>query len=34
MRMDSSKSENLLRIKLPNLADLIQPLAKKNNEIA
>jgi dTDP-4-dehydrorhamnose reductase len=34
MRMDSSKFENVLRIKLPNLTDLIQPLAKEYNEIA
>jgi hypothetical protein len=34
MRMDSSKFENVLGIKLPNLTDLIQPLAKEYNEIA
>jgi dTDP-4-dehydrorhamnose reductase len=34
MRMDSSKFENVLEIKLPNLTDLIQLLAKEYNEIA
>jgi dTDP-4-dehydrorhamnose reductase len=34
MRMDSSKFENVLGIKLPNLNDLIQSLAKEYNEIA
>ncbi len=34
MRMDSSKFENVLGIKLPNLIDLIQALAKEYNEIA
>ena len=33
MRMDSSKFENVLGIKLPNLTDLIQQLAKEYNEI-
>jgi dTDP-4-dehydrorhamnose reductase len=34
MRMDSSKFENVLGVKLPNLTDLIQLLAKEYNEIA
>jgi dTDP-4-dehydrorhamnose reductase len=34
MRMDSSKFENVLGVKLPNLTDLIQPLAKEYNEKA
>ena len=33
MRMDSSKFESVLGIELPNLTDLIQPLAKEYNEI-
>ncbi|MEY3788589.1 MAG: hypothetical protein RIQ94_143 [Pseudomonadota bacterium] len=32
MRMDCSKFENALGIKLPNLVDLIQPLAQEYNE--
>jgi dTDP-4-dehydrorhamnose reductase len=34
MRMDISKFENTLGVKLPNLTDLIQPLAQEYNEIA
>jgi dTDP-4-dehydrorhamnose reductase len=33
MRMDSSKFENVLGVKLPHLADLIQQLAQEYNEI-
>jgi len=34
MRMDSTKFESALGVKLPNLADLIQQLAQEYNEIA
>jgi dTDP-4-dehydrorhamnose reductase len=34
MRMDSSKFEKALGVKLPNLTDLIEPLAMEYNEIA
>jgi dTDP-4-dehydrorhamnose reductase len=34
MRMDCTKFENAFGVKLPNLSDLIQPLAEEYNEIA